>query len=190
MFCIFQNRNANGITISRMEEIEELGSDKWCRKYDGCYWTKRSIFQKVSERLIEHFNQTLQKKSHILLLLFVYHVLFSAFHLLLYKSLYLLHSCQWIFGSSNLFFSFRSLVLQSQHLRIRVRLTLTLFSLCLQFKAYLWMARNILLMNQLLFSNMFCKRFLMVSKFFSKSLQAPKAVKNGKNVLFLKMLKK
>lgn len=27
-FCIFQNRNANGINISRMEKIKELGSDK------------------------------------------------------------------------------------------------------------------------------------------------------------------
>ena len=27
-FCVFQNRNANGISISRMEKIKELGSDK------------------------------------------------------------------------------------------------------------------------------------------------------------------
>ena len=115
-FCIFQNRNANGINISRMEKIKELGSDKWCQKYDGCYWAKRSVFQKMSKRLIKLFNQTLQKKSHILLILFVYHVLFSTFHLLLYESLYRLHSCQWIFGSSDLFFSFGSRVFQSQHL--------------------------------------------------------------------------
>lgn len=52
------------------------------------------------------------------------------------------------------------------------------------------MARNILLMNQLCFLVCFGKRFLMVSKFFSKSLQVPKAVKNGKKVVFLKMLNK
>ena len=27
-FCVFQNRNANGNSISRMEKIKELGSDK------------------------------------------------------------------------------------------------------------------------------------------------------------------
>lgn len=52
------------------------------------------------------------------------------------------------------------------------------------------MARNILLMNQLCFLICFAKRFLMVSKFSSQTRQAPKAVKNGKKVLFHKMLKK
>lgn len=107
LFCIFQIGMQMELIFQGGKKIKGLESDEWCQKYDGCYWAKRSVFQKVSERLIKHFNEILQKKSHILLILFVNHVLFSTFQLLLYENLYLFHSCQWILGSSNLFFLFR-----------------------------------------------------------------------------------
>lgn len=66
-----QNRNENGLDISRGEQTRNWEVTNDARSY----WANRNVSQNVSERLIKHLNETLQKKSNILIILRVYHVL-------------------------------------------------------------------------------------------------------------------